>query len=180
MKKSIIIFFAIFFTGCLANKQIKSYTPKCDYYIDDIEKLYNEPFKDASANGIVCEEKNNKSYITVKNGLAHGKAIKYHDNGTTIENNFENGKLKGLSKTFENGLIVSSANFIDADNGEIELSFYFPNGKLSSTLYLKRGYGKLQKYNINGNLIKEETYVNDKKNGITKLYFDNGQLEAVV
>ena len=179
MKKFIIILFAVFFTGCFAHKQIKSYTPKCNYYIDDIEKLYDEPFYDSSANGIVCEEKNNKSYITIKNGLAHGKAMKYSDNGTVTEYNFENGKRKGLSKTFENGIIVSSANFIDADNGEIEVSIYFPNGKLSSTLYLKRGDGKLQKYNINGNLIREETYVNGKKNGITKLYFDNGQLETV-
>lgn len=179
MKNLILILFAVFFTGCFAHKQIKSYTPKCDYYIDDIKQLYNEPFEDITATGIVCEEKNNKAYITIKNGLAHGKAMKYYDNGTTIEDHFENGKLKGLSKTFENGVLVSSANFIDADNGEIEVSIYFPNGKLSSTLYLKRGDGKLQKYNINGNLIREETYVNDKKNGITKLYFDNGQLKAV-
>ena len=123
MKKFIIILFAVFFTGCFAHKQIKSYTPKCNYYIDDIEKLYDEPFYDSSANGIVCEEKNNKSYITIKNGLAHGKAMKYSDNGTVTEHNFENGKRKGISKIFINEVLVSSVDFIDIDNGDIILSF---------------------------------------------------------
>ena len=47
---------------------------KCDYYIDNIERLYTEPFDNITATGIVCDSKNNKSYIPIKNGLAHGKA----------------------------------------------------------------------------------------------------------
>lgn len=179
MKKFIIILFAIFFTGCFANKQISgtNLKPKCDYYIDNIERLYTEPFDNITATGIVCDSKNNKSYIPIKNGLAHGKAEIYADNGTSWEINFKEGKRNGETKTFQNGILISSINFMQ--DGEVLISLYRPNGQLEYSLYNNGKEGSLLKeYDEYGNLIEETPYANGKKNGTAKEYYENGVLKT--
>lgn len=180
MKKFIIILFAVFFTGCLAGKQVShtNIKSKCDYYVDDIERLYTEPFDNITATGIVCDAKNNKSYIPIKNGLAHGKAEIYYDNGTSLEINFEAGK-SNETKTFENGILISSFNFIQDD--ELLISFYRPNGILDYSVYKNGKENTLfREYDTFGNLIKETSYLNGKKNGISKLFYPSGSLKAEV
>lgn len=180
MKKIIIILFAVIFTGCFANKQIssKNIKPKCDYYMDNIESLETEPFEDITATGIVCDAKNNKSYIPIKNGLAHGKAEIYYDNGTSLEINFEAGK-RNETKTFENGILISSFNFIQDD--EVLISFYRPNGQLDYNIYFdNKNNMSLKKYDEYGNLNEETLVLNGKKDSIYTNYYPSGSIKAKI
>ncbi len=89
---------------------------------------------------------------TYKKGKVHGLA-KYYENGVIcFEGNFRKGMRKGLGQKYENGVLVYEGNF---------------------SKNLKDGYGKAYK---NGRLWYEGQWNNGKREGKGKLYNESGLL----
>ena len=85
-----------------------------------------------------------------------GKWLFYHKDGTTIisEENYENGALNGVSKTFyKSGTATEILNY--------------KNGKL---------HGRVQRFADNGILIDDLNYVDGKLQGLAKYYNLDGKL----
>ncbi|MFD1292719.1 toxin-antitoxin system YwqK family antitoxin [Lutibacter holmesii] len=85
-----------------------------------------------------------------------GQWLYYHKDGVTIlsEENYENGVLNGVSKTF------------------------YKTGKPTEILYYKNGklHGNMQRFADNGVLIDDVNYVDGKLNGLAKFYNLKGEL----
>ena len=155
-KNFILILFALlFFTGCVTGKGYK-----CDYYtdnlsIDYVRILVNGKYKQ-DITGTVCDSQDKRSFIQIKNGLAHGKAEVYLPIGIFVKNNFQNGKLEGISKEYYgSGALQSEANYKNGKKEGIE-KFYYESGALQ----------------------EERNYKNDKKEGISKMYYESGALKS--
>ena len=104
-KNFILILFALlFFTGCDTGKG-----HKCDYYtdnlsIDYVRILVNGKYKQ-DITGTVCDSQDKRSFIQIKNGLAHGNSKLYYKSGALkVEGNFKHGEIDGNVRfTFDNG-----------------------------------------------------------------------------
>jgi len=100
---------------------------------------------------LVCSLKNKpitgvlKRYYYVWGGKA----------GIRFEENYQNGKLDGLRKTYYG-------------NGNLEAEENYKNGKLD---------GLRKTYYSNGNLDSESNYKAGKKEGPVKTYYENGNLK---
>lgn len=107
-----------------------------------------------------------------------GKWIFYYADGKTIvsEENYENGLLNGLSKSFyKTGKVTELLLYKDgkldgnikrfSDEGILLDDLIYVNGKLN---------GVAKYYDTNGNLTLTGTYENDEKVGDWQ-YFDNGE-----
>ena len=163
-KNFILILFALlFFTGCVTGKGYK-----CDYYtdnlsIDYVRILVNGKYKQ-DITGTVCDSQDKRSFIQIKNGLAHGKAEVYLPIGIFVKNNFQNGKLEGIYKEYyESGALEAEGNF---KNGKLEgiLKEYDENGNLTQQTTFKNGLreGQMKSYNSYGKFWATITYKNDK------------------
>ena len=129
----------------------------------------------------VYPEKANQSKYTI---------IEYYDNGqvsfkATVDNNkfvgvkinyFENGNLKEVD---------SIINPCDLDNCccDGKVSKYYTNGKLEQTFENKNGVanGQVVLYGTDssGKVWSTRSYQDDKKNGITKTFYQSGKLYKV-
>ena len=161
MKNFILILFALLMvTGSVYCKEVSAdiLAPKCDYYTNDITKLFTEKYEQY-VTGTVCDSQDKKAFIQIKNGLAHGTSKTYYKSGVLqAEANFKNGKLEGILKLYyESGVLQAEVNF--------------KNGKLE-------GIGK--EYDESGALQKEINHKNDKQEGITKVYYESGALQKEV
>lgn len=107
-----------------------------------------------------------------------GKWVFYHKDGKTIlsEENYENGVLNGLSKTFyKTGKPTEILEYINgklhgrvqrfADNGILIDDLNYVDGKLN---------GLAKYYNLDGKLIYTGMYENDEKSGKWE-FFDDGK-----
>ena len=140
-KNFILILFALlFFTGCDTGKG-----HKCDYYTDnlsiDYERiLVNGKYKQ-DITGTVCDSQDKRSFIQIKNGLAHGNSKLYYKSGALqVEGNFKNGKLEGILKEYD-------------ENGNLTQQTTFKNGLRE---------GQMKSYNSYGKFWATITYKNDK------------------
>lgn len=140
MKNFILILFALLMLkGGIYCKEVSADTlkPKCDYYTDNITKLFTEKYEQ-DVTGIVCDSQDKKSFIQIKNGLAHGNSKLYYNGGVLFsEANFKNDKLEGIGKEYyESGALKSEDNY---KNGKLEgiSKVYNENGKLSATITYK-------------------------------------------
>lgn len=146
-KNFILILFALlFFTGCVTDKgaHVKISKHKCDYYtdnlsIDYVRILVNGKYKQ-DITGTVCDSQDKRSFIQIKNGLAHGKAEVYLPIGIFFQNNFQNGKLEGILKGYD-------------ENGNLTHQTTFKNGLRE---------GQMKSYNSYGKFWATITYKNDK------------------
>ena len=78
MKNFILILFALLMLkGGIYCKEVSAdtLTLKCDYYTDNITKLFTEKYEQ-DVTGIVCDSQDKRSFIQIKNGLAHGRSFK--------------------------------------------------------------------------------------------------------
>jgi antitoxin component YwqK of YwqJK toxin-antitoxin module len=107
-----------------------------------------------------------------------GKWLYFNEDGKTImtEENYENGALNGISKTFfPNGKLAEVKNY---KNGKLEggLKRYADNGNLLDDLSYSNGklHGLAKYYNIDGALIYTGFYENDEKIGEWE-YYENGK-----
>ena len=111
-----------------------------------------------------------------------GKWLYFNDDGKTImtEENYENGVLHGLSKTFyPNKKLTEVKNYTNgklngslkryADNGTLLDDLMYSNGKLD---------GLAKYYNLKGVLIFTGDYENDIKVGDWK-YYENGKKVSI-
>lgn len=85
-----------------------------------------------------------------------GQWVFYHLDGTTIvsEENYENGLLNGISKTYYR-------------SGEVTEILFYKNGKLE---------GNIKRFSDEGILLDDLIYKNGKLNGLAKYYNTNGKL----
>ena len=103
---------------------------------------------------------NDKGIVVSKGSMVKksrvGKWLYFNDDGETImtEENYENGSLNGLSKTF------------------------YPNGKLTEVKIYKNGKleGNLKRYADNGILIDDLNYSEGKLEGLAKYFNLKGEL----
>ena len=189
-KNFILILFALlFFTGCVTDKgeHVKISKPKCDYYTDNLSIDYviilvNGKYKQ-DITGTVCDSQDKRSFIQIKNGLAHGKAeVVYLPIGIFYQNNFQNGKLEGISKTYyESGALRVEMNYKN-DKPEGIVKEYYESGALKSEGNFKNGKleGILKEYDENGNLTQQTTFKNGLREGQMKSYNSYGKFWATI
>lgn len=119
-----------------------------------------------------------KSNYTIR--IDSVKIITEND-GNVLEYHYSNGILVELNRKLSNGIMI-------------ENSFFYPNGKKSREItWYKNGIIRyVHNYNINGNLnnvdahysekgilVIKESYLNGKKDGEWKRWYDNGELKEV-
>lgn len=107
-----------------------------------------------------------------------GKWLYYHKDETTIlsEENYENGVLNGVSKTFyKTGIPTETSQY---KNGELhgKVQRFADNGILIDDLIYTEGKlnGLANYYNLEGELIYTGMYKNDKKEGKWE-FFEDGK-----
>ncbi len=179
MKNFILILFALLMlVGGVYCKGVSAdtLTPKCDYYTDNITKLSTEKYEQ-DVTGTVCASQDKKSFIQIKNGLAHGNSKLYYKSGALqVEGNYKNGKQEGIGKLYyESGALQKELNF---KNGKPEGIYkeYYESGALKAEANYKNGKqeGIEKMYLESGVLLAEVNYKKDKEEGITKVYDANG------
>ena len=100
-----------------------------------------------------------------KNGKRNGKGEEYSRNGELLfEGEYKDGILLSCTIYDDNGNIIHKKNKVD-DNEPI----YF---KLIRQYFFRKKNGKDKEYNYNGKLLYEGEFLNDKRHGIGKEYYD--------
>ncbi len=91
------------------------------------------------------------------------------------EKNYINGKKEGISREFYNEKIFIETNYKNNKKYGTETEYY-ENGNIQSTIeYEEHGlkHGDHKEYDENGNLIKETTWLLDKRHSECKIFVDN-------
>ncbi len=109
----------------------------------------------------------------------HGEVKYYYlNNELNAARRFNNGKLHGMSKEYENGKLVSETEFSNGKEDGYLITYYASSGKVKEKGLSVNGLktGKWQYYFANGNPRKELNYKNDKLDGISKIWDTNGTI----
>jgi antitoxin component YwqK of YwqJK toxin-antitoxin module len=114
---------------------------------------------------------------TYLNGVNNGMKITYFENGTKKEevpyvNGIINGKVIGY---YENGVLMVT---VDVKDGEIYGDFitYYEDGVIKSKY--NESIGLSTNYYPSGKIQDEVNYVDGKKSGLGKFFYETGELEA--
>ena len=132
------------------------------------------------------------------NGKKNGKGKEYYSNGELFyEGEYLNGKINGKGKEYNyEGKLIFEGEYLNGKrwngkgkkylNGKIEFDTEYLNGiNLTNKVYDKNGKlyeisknikGFIKEYDHKGNLTFEGEYLNGKRNGKGKYYYDNGIL----
>ena len=140
---------------------------KLDGQVKVYDRLGNTMVEYAMKNGLVHGKTIRYGYdgfiqyiIHHKNGITHGIAKYYTDNKLTMSKMYMNGKSHGKEKQyFTNGKICTNKTYVDGVlNGQYYL--YSPNGKINLIGEYKDGYldGDVQLYDKNGIFQTTEKY----------------------
>ncbi len=191
MKKFIIILFSIIFVGCFTDESVSGSNSKlkCNYYTDSITSMIfsGNPYKE-NITGKVCLSSDNKSFVTIKNGLPHGKAKEYYESGALyIEVNYKNGKREGVAKEYsiiDDGKLSYKQNYKNGELVETTVYNYYESGALETERILKygeQGGRTVRDYYESGTLKREENYkdLNQEEIGIITWYYESGVLSQV-
>jgi antitoxin component YwqK of YwqJK toxin-antitoxin module len=122
---------------------------------------------------------------TDKNGMKQGRWIKKYPNGHTQYNGyFKDNKPTGIFKRYFENDTLNSILIFSGDGSEALATLYHPNGFIASSgkfiNQLKEGKWKFFSFKINGYLIGEEEYKENKRNGISvKFYTDSVPAEKI-
>jgi antitoxin component YwqK of YwqJK toxin-antitoxin module len=114
----------------------------------------------------------------IHNGKKEGiyKVYDYSTGLVIIENNYINGKKEGISQEFYNGNIFIETNYKN-DKKYGTGTIYYENGNIRETIEYENEHGlkhgENKEYDENGNLIKETTWLLDKRHSECKIYVDN-------
>ncbi|MCX6232571.1 MAG: tetratricopeptide repeat protein [Bacteroidetes bacterium] len=171
------------------NGNLKSY---CEYEENERNGLFQSFYKDGTL----------KQEGYYNKGNAEGSWYSYHDNGNFSEiNNYLKDKLNGYQETFDyfgkksvesyysndfmidNSRIDTNGNIYNRDsliNGNGLIKRKNLNGTLAQTALYLAGNWKdtVYNYNYTGVKIYEGKYINGRKDGVHKWYFDNGMLQT--
>jgi antitoxin component YwqK of YwqJK toxin-antitoxin module len=125
-----------------------------------------------------------------KNGNEHGTIKSWHSNGQQKnETMFKNGKKNGLKRTWDNyGQLETQTFYKDGKEVEVqEESLYDINGNGVSWILIENAsqpftgkaistyrYGRTSS---NGQLQSEVLYIDGKKNGLKRTWYEDGQLQ---
>ena len=153
---------------------------KCDYYTDNITKLFTDKYEQ-DVTGKVCDSSDKRSFVQIKDGLAHGKAEIYSPNGTLqLKASYKNGKLDGTSKLYYvSGALRVEMNFQNNIQEGIKKTYY-ESGALKTEENYKNGKleGIVKGYYESGTLEIEMNLQNGKLEGISKSYYERGALKT--
>ena len=194
-------------SGKIKSKQTfvdsKKYGPAFDYFESNGKIKASGILVDNEYNGIwvhYYENGNKKSEITYECDEKHGNSIFYYPNGKIKSRGLydKDRMVENWVRYYENGNVKSEEyyNYDEALEGVVK--YYYPserilakeewsNGKLVKPIVrydslgnkiLTDGNGVMMKYHDNGVLYQYTEYKNYCRDGITKFYYDNGQLEV--
>lgn len=113
-----------------------------------------------------------------ENGLKQGHWIKKYDNGNTrYDGYFKNGKPVGLLKRYYRNKALMAELY--HSNDTVRAKLYFVNGKPgASGIFVNQKKDSIWEYYAyyGGYVISKENYVNGLKEGISRIYFENGRI----
>ncbi|WP_243348927.1 tetratricopeptide repeat protein [Parabacteroides sp. FAFU027] len=164
---------------------------------DEQNYIMNEP------EGVHYSFENGKpDFKTIyENGKEQGLYQEFYPNGKVFRQiNFEDGERQGNTDYFAPDSTwmfslhyfkqnLTGISYRDNKNNLLkeqpisqfnsDLLCYYPNGKLSAKVPLKKGIfdGVNVNYYPNGNVMRERTFVNDALNGTNKYYYASGKLK---
>ena len=128
----------------------------------------------------------NYAYGKVKDGYIDGvwKVVndKKHPIQIMMELPYKQGILNGISKKYivkEDDKILIEEGYINNNSKDGEWVYYYPNGNLRKKEYFNAGnkVGAMILYYPSGKLMEEREH-RYNKNGVTRFYYENGQLES--
>jgi antitoxin component YwqK of YwqJK toxin-antitoxin module len=107
------------------------------------------------------------SFLTYKNGELSGPTRIFNKSGDLeFEGVMENGKLNGVCKIYDNGILKSETMMLDdIPNGKSRQ--FDENGILTTEIMFKNGkkHGEMVQFHSNGEISSITTFANDKMNG---------------
>ncbi len=140
-----------------------------------------------------------------KNNILNGKSIRWNYKGIMErEDNYVDNKLSGKSITWnKDGIIISEENYLNDTldgeykewhiNGQVKLSAFYNKGKYHKKwLYwnelgmkigeadFDNGKGKMQSWDLKGNLLREINYKDNLKDGKEIWYDKEGKIEKIL
>jgi antitoxin component YwqK of YwqJK toxin-antitoxin module len=153
---------------------------KWKWFYDDGTLKMEGTFSHGLKNGYFKEYDRNGNLISVVK-YVNGEKEEKTEELTQLDiktDYWPNGKPK-IVATYKNGVPEGVRREYN-ENGEVEKSYIFKNGKIIAEGILTDGgkrEGLWKEYYLDGSLKSEGNYKNDKKTGKWKYYYPNGQLE---
>ncbi len=149
-------------------------------YFDEEGSIISErKYIDQEGNQVISffEKGKLKSNYAYKDDKKNGKATGFFDSGTvkwerSYKNDLRNGKWTWY---YENGLI-SNCSYFEDDKAKLDSIFYY-DGRFSTKVehyYYRSGLEKRIYYNSKLIKIQESYFRNEKLNGVTTNYYENG------
>lgn len=191
---SLIVFFVCssLFCSCSTNKKAVPVLEEGDQVATE-EIVFTEKKVAATSNGKPTEYKyvlknkviakefldENGEVVSVQGELPNGLVKQYGIDGKLVaENNYNAGKLEGVTKTFyPDGKTVATVK--NYRNGVLEgkVFEYYENGNKKTEASYKEGIlnGTLKKYSMAETLISSAQYSDGKLDGLYKEYFVTGK-----
>ena len=167
------------------NGNLKSEGNRENFLLDSIWKFYSE-------DGFITKE------ISFKENIKNGKFKVYGDSGILLSeymivNDTLNGQYKDFyptgevkkEGTYKNGILEGITKELAQEDGRVITVSTFNQGYLEDEEYINRKdvegnkQGVWKEFHDNGKVKKEEFYRDDKVNGITKEYNNQGQLQTL-
>ncbi|MEA2028546.1 MAG: hypothetical protein U9N49_06175 [Campylobacterota bacterium] len=114
-----------------------------------------------------------ESYAKVKDGTLDGEAYSDYGYYKSVDN-FENGKLNGMRKRYENGILTKEVEFKDNQKSGIS-NEYYDDGTLKKEAFYEEGklIGEMIEYRQDGS-VKLKLVFNQKNGGMLK-HFDRNK-----
>ena len=186
-----LFFCVVFMSSCSSTKTIEK--TENGEQIANKEVVFTEKRPVVSKDGKITEYKfilknkvvatetlNEKGeVVSVKGEIPNGLIKQYSvDDKLMFENNYNNGKLEGVIKTyFPDGKTVSTVK--NYKNGVLEgkCFVYYENGHKKSESNYKNGIlnGTVKKYSMAETLLSSKQYSNGKLEGLCKEFFVTGK-----
>lgn len=147
-------------------------------------------YKNGKKNGVELQYNDKDSLIYKANFIEdslNGKEIIVEDNGYKHVHFYANNKryIEDLQKFYPNGRLFSEKRFLK-DSTLIKEIFYSQSGQVEKEISIKNIKNKNEVYQsikfyyfTNRQITKEETYINNKKNGKFKYWQKNGKLALI-
>jgi antitoxin component YwqK of YwqJK toxin-antitoxin module len=125
--------------------------------------------------GTVFSQTSGEINQTDENGMKQGYWIMKNKNITVYEGYFKDGHPVGEFKRYNTDNSLRSLLVYSEDGKEADATFYHPNGLIASkgkyVNQLKEGVWKFFSMNAEGNLIAEEEYSKNLRNGLSIMYY---------
>lgn len=144
--------------------------------VEDMQKIYSALDSSYSFSGVV-------SIAEYKNGLLHGTEKMFASSppgGVSYATHYANGKKDGVDIGFRrDGTKTFEIYYKDGKQSGLE-TYYDSNGKIFSECnWINGKKNGLYKYYRNGILYGEDNYTNDMQEGISRDFYENGEVKYI-